>query len=52
MAASTKEAREMTTMPLLTALVFPIAGALLLAGYFWFLRLSRRSERPGSDLSR
>lgn len=42
----------MTTMPLLTALVLPTAGGLLLAGYFWFLGLSRRSERPSADLSR
>jgi hypothetical protein len=34
----------MTSMSFLIALVFPVAGAALLAGYFWFLGLSRRSE--------
>jgi hypothetical protein len=34
----------MTAMSLLAASVFPVAAGVLLAGYIWFLGLSRSSE--------
>jgi hypothetical protein len=36
-----------TAMSLLVALAYPVAAGVLLAGYFWFLARSERSEAGG-----